>query len=159
MENKTEYILRKVSDNPFDKSFPNCYALYEKGKEQDVLNDQIAIAYSLPKWLNDEIIIDKVFTKDDFKFEIGSKKSKHLTIGDPIEFDHIYMGTLVEIVDNDKDFWDDMMVIKNCKLIPNPFGIKSKHPEPEETTMTLRRHTTAIDWKTVEFKCPCCSRY
>lgn len=159
MEKKIEYILKKVSDNPFDKSFPNCYALFEKGKDQDILNDQIAISYDLPKWLNDENIKDKVFTKDDFKLNTGSKKSKHLTIGDPIEFDQIYKGILVEIIDNEDDFWNDMMVIKKCEIIPHPFGIKSKHPKPDETSMVLRRNTTAIDWKTVEFRCPCCSRF
>lgn len=108
------YIVKKVNQSPFNQD--------DLGKDAFVLidiesNDIYAEIDEIPWYIK----IDDILNDDDFEIRVISKRSKHLVVGDSVNYSPFFEGVIEKIDEVEKDCWDweDRFHLKDCKSLIN----------------------------------------
>lgn len=141
----------KMEKNPFDKSFDTIVAvLYEDDKPFGVMDERVT-------WLKE----GDVLTSKDIKTEWTGKKTKHAVPGDIMTWGHgpiTYEGTVVEIIDNKKEYYDDIFVLTNVISMTPTQAFDGKFKK-EPDVRKMRRELNVKSWVIATMKCKCCDRW
>lgn len=149
MSNK-KFVV-KMERNPFDKSFDTIVpVLYEDGKPYGVMDERV-------KGLQDGDVLES----SDLKAEWVGKKTKHAVPGDTMTWGRgpiTHEGTVVEIIDNEKEYFDDIFVLTNV-ISTSPTQAFNGEFKKEQDIRMLRRDLNVKQWLQVTMKCKCCNRW
>lgn len=154
-----DYIIRRLEDNPFDKSECSKNQLFAL----DTKTFKPIAVVEENKWIKEGMM----FKKEEGEIEMLGKKIKHIVVGDTVLFSKntdFYEGLVTEIkpVKEDEDSWDDLYVLKDCKVreeyqTGELAEIYKSSILPIDTTAVFKKSEIRCKpWPNISFNCPTC---
>lgn len=139
----THFLVRRMSPNPFSLDLDKAMVLCDP-ETQEPLADVEVCEVSLK---SGTVIEKSIVTSARF----CSKKTKHIVVGDTVEFNAFYEGRVDGITHDEDDYRSDVLHIVDVKLTKMGEHFKKPIPTFSETSLH-RKNVQAKAWITATIK-------